>query len=580
MMSDYYTLEKFTAALPADDEEPKAKPQGNGYDAGRPKTDFEQLNTDALNNLDAWVPKLFPAAVRRDGDKGWRVSSADLGRDLDEDLSFAPNGIKDFGVHDTGDPNGGRRTPINVVMEWKKYDFKAAVRWLCEALGRKSLFDADAPNVALDDFRAYMPEHAYIYLPTRELWPASSVNAQIPPVEIVDANGQPVLDEDGEPRVVKANVWLDQNRPVVQMTWAPGEPALITGRVVDQGGWVDESGVTIFNLYRAPTIAGGIAAEAWPWIDHVYRVYPDEADHIIRYFAHRVQRPHEKINHGLVLGGPPGIGKDTILEPVKRAVGPWNFAEVSPTQLLGRFNSFLKSVILRVSEARDLGDTNRFALYEHMKAYLAAPPDVLRCDEKHLREHSVLNVMGVVITSNRKDSFYLPDDDRRHYVAWTMVTPADFPDGYWQNIWDWYEAGGYAHVAAYLATLDISNFNPKAPPPKTAAFWEIVEANRTPENSELADAIEKLGDPDAVTIDMIKKAATFEFNEWLEDRRNARQIHHRLGECGYVVVRCQDRKDGLWRVDGKRQTIYANAQLSARDRQAAAMAFVKESAKN
>ena len=69
--------------------------------------------------------------------------------------------------------------------------------------------------------------------------------------------------------------------------------------------------------------------------------------------AHRVQRPQEKINHALVLGGAQGIGKDTLLEPVKYAVGSWNFREVSPQQAMGRFNGFLKAVILRVSEARD-----------------------------------------------------------------------------------------------------------------------------------------------------------------------------------------------------------------------------------
>ena len=89
-------------------------------------------------------------------------------------------------------------------------------------------------------------------------------------------------------------------------------------------------------------------------------------------------------------------------------------------QLLGRFNGFLKSVILRVSEARDLGDVDRFAFYDHMKAYTAAPPDVLRVDEKNIREYSVLNVCGVIITTNHKtDGIYLPADDRRHFVAWS-----------------------------------------------------------------------------------------------------------------------------------------------------------------
>jgi hypothetical protein len=56
-----------------------------------------------------------------------------------------------------------------------------------------------------------------------------------------------------------------------------------------------------------------------------------------------VRRPHEKINHALVLGGKQGIGKDSMLEPVKHAIGSWNFAEVSPQHVLGNFNGLLKS---------------------------------------------------------------------------------------------------------------------------------------------------------------------------------------------------------------------------------------------
>ncbi len=70
-----------------------------------------------------------------------------------------------------------------------------------------------------------------------------------------------------------------------------------------------------------------------------------------------MQRPGEKANHALVLVGAQGIGKDSILEPVQYAVGPWNFEEVSPTAVLGRFNGFVKSAILRINEAHDLGET-------------------------------------------------------------------------------------------------------------------------------------------------------------------------------------------------------------------------------
>ena len=77
-----------------------------------------------------------------------------------------------------------------------------------------------------------------------------------------------------------------------------------------------------------------------------------------------------------------------ILEPVKQAIGPWNFREISPKQLLGRFNGFLKSIILRVSEARDLGEFDRYAFHDHIKSRITTPPDVTHVDEKYQKSRS------------------------------------------------------------------------------------------------------------------------------------------------------------------------------------------------
>lgn len=421
-----------------------------------------------------------------------------------------------------------------------------------------------APEIRIGDFVAYMPMHNYVFTPTRETWPASSVNARIAPVQ--QANG----------KAISASTWLDANAPVEQMTWAPGEHMLIRGRLISDGGWIERPECTVLNLYRPPAIVPGTPAEATPWLTHVHRIYPNDADHIIRWLAHRVQFPQEKINHALVLGGLQGIGKDTLLEPVKRAVGPWNAAEVSPQHLLGRFNGFLKSVILRVNEARDLGDVNRFAFYDHMKAYTAAPPDVLRVDEKNLREYAVFNVCGVIITTNHKaDGIFLPADDRRHYVAWSDLTKEHFAVDYWRSLWSWYNSGGDRHVAAYLLNLDISDFDPKAPPPKTPGFWDIVDANRAPEDAELADVLDQLGNPNATTLSRISNEASGEFAMWIKDRKNRRAVPHRLETCGYVPARNGARDDGLWIVSGTRQVIYAKASLSIRDRINAARAIVR-----
>ena len=104
----------------------------------------QKLNDAALANLAAWVPQVFPTARPYHGD-GFRVSSVDLGRELEEDISFTREGIKDFGVHDLDDPLEGKRTPVNLVMEHlfevpvediarknNKAEFRKACEWLRE----------------------------------------------------------------------------------------------------------------------------------------------------------------------------------------------------------------------------------------------------------------------------------------------------------------------------------------------------------------------------------------------------------------------------------------------------------------
>jgi hypothetical protein len=426
--------------------------------------------------------------------------------------------------------------------------------------------DETGDVVTLEDFHAYMPQHKYIFIETRDLWPSSSVNSRLPPLGKGDD-------------AIAASTWLDKNRAVEAMTWAPGLPMLIENRLISDGGWIDRRGCKTFNLYRPPNIELGDPNKAGRWVEHVSKLYPNDVDHITQWLAHRVQRPHEKINHALFLGGNQGIGKDTLLYPVKYAIGQWNVAEILPPTLLARFNGFVKSVILCVNEAHDLGDVDRYALYERLKAYTAAPPDVIRVDEKNLREYVVVNVCGVLLTSNYKTSgLYLPADDRRHYVAWSDANKNDFDDGYWRNIYAWYRLGGCRHVAAYLAQLDLSGFNAKAPPPKTNAFWEIVDSNCAPENAELTDALDQLDNPDAVTIRQVIDVLpdTNEFRYWLKDRKNSRQIPHRFEECGYVAVRNRDEKQGRWKIGNSSHVIYAKKTLSISEQIVAARQCIEK----
>lgn len=105
-----------------------AQPDSSGAD------DFRRVNEAAMQSLQVWVPSLFASAIPKGS--GYRVTSKSLNRTNQEDLSIAPEGIVDFGVADMGDPKQGRRTPIDLVMEWlPTAKPKEALHWLAQRIG-------------------------------------------------------------------------------------------------------------------------------------------------------------------------------------------------------------------------------------------------------------------------------------------------------------------------------------------------------------------------------------------------------------------------------------------------------------
>ena len=88
--------------------------------------------------------------------------------------------------------------------------------------------------------------------------------------------------------------------------------------------------------------------------------------------------------------------------------------------------------------------------------------------------------------------------------------------------------------------------------------------------------LDKLDNPDAVTLEDIIENADSDFQEWLKDRRNRRAIPHRMEACGYESVRNNDAKsDGRWKVAGQRRVIYAKKSLPLKDQIAAAKKLIE-----
>jgi hypothetical protein len=85
-----------------------------------------------------------------------------------------------------------------------------------------------------------------------------------------------------------------------------------------------------------------------------------------------------------------------------------------------------------------------------------------------------------------------------------------------------------------------------------------------------------LGQPDVITLNKLKAMADGDFGLWIRDPKNRRSIPHRMEQCGYARVHKPGTDDGLWKISGKRQAVYAKKTLVLRDQITAVNKLVGE----
>jgi hypothetical protein len=106
-----------------------------------------------------------------------------------------------------------------------------------------------------------------------------------------------------------------------------------------------------------------------------------------------------------------------------------------------------------------------------------------------------------------------------------------------------------------------------------------------PEDAELADALDNLGRPDvsgnlirpaAVTLERVMRAGGPEFEVWAQEGKNWKTLPHRFERVRYAPIRNPDAADGLWRINGRRQVVYARNGLTTQEKIKAAKDLADE----
>ena len=267
-------------------------------------------------------------------------------------------------------------------------------------------------------------------------------------------------------------------RVLVGMTYAAGEDVLCA-----------REGLVYANRWRNAR-PSGTPGDVSPWLAHVERMIPDvaEREHVLNVMAHKLQHPNSKINHAVLHAGKPGSGKDTMWAPFLWAIGGKSLAnvyQVKNDEITSQWGYSLESEVIVIQELRQAEAKDRRALENQLKPIIAAPPELLSVNRKGMHPYQALNRVFVLAFSNERVAINLPSDDRRWFVTWSeapRMTPNEA-----RQLWAWYESGGFAAVAAWLAARDVSAFNPGAAPMLTEAKAIMVEAGLSGAESFLVE---------------------------------------------------------------------------------------------
>lgn len=362
------------------------------------------------------------------------------------------------------------------------------------------------------------------------------------------------------PALMRPSVWLQQaenDRFVESSTWWPGQPKVIRDYLITEAGAFPAPGRRSFNQYREPPRLAGRADRAGPWVEHVKKLWPEEKEHS-RFFdqcAHMVQAPHEKCNAAIVLSGGQGIGKDAALDPIKSAVGEWNYKGIDPDQLFSPYRPWLQTLMLVVDEVRPSKDEfHASSMYNILKPMIVAPPNTLPLNDKYVKLRYVINVMRVFITTNDFMAMYIPAEDRRMFIMHSMLAPkwheAEGKPEYFRDYWRWLDAGGRDDVAAWLRARDIRAFDAKAQVDKTAG-WDAVAGSWVSPDDSVTQALETLGRPQVLFGQELSEAAFDDHEELLGMLKSPRKIGTRMQREGYLTVKCPDGDRWQFRHEGK-----------------------------
>lgn len=267
-----------------------------------------------------------------------------------------------------------------------------------------------------------------------------------------------ILDPTSEKTETSAFKAFTQSRilrwPVV--AWTQFRPELTPGEVFE------EEGTRYVNSY-VPVPVRRVDGDVRPFLQHVEKLFPDARDRdlILSYMAACVQLKGTKFQWCPVIQGVPGNGKTLLARCVMAAIGDRHCYVPHAADLADRFNDWLLDKVFYAVEDIYVSEDKADEVIENLKPMITN--DRMQVQGKGEKKEMRRVCGNFMMNMNRRDGLKKERNDRRFSIFFTPQQQKEdlvrdgMVDGYFQRLYEWLRADGYAIVAEYLHRYRISD---------------------------------------------------------------------------------------------------------------------------
>jgi hypothetical protein len=366
--------------------------------------------------------------------------------------------------------------------------------------------------------------------------------------DIIYASAVPILPGDDRPQTATRFFAFSDGRSVYHQMYVPSLWSDVPG-----GQFFQHEQIDYLNSYMGNKLPAHCAdwdsREHWKVVrDHIYKLMSSnsEAQMMIDWMAHNVQKPGLKILWAPVILGPQGAGKTTIERIMSAVMGQQNVRTIALDEVYSAFTGWAEGACVRFIEEIRIAGHSRHDVMNKLKPYLTN--ERVTVVRKGRDGVDVLNTQNYACFTNHEDAIVLDMGDRRYGVFRTEAmtrqdVEAMFNDEYWAQLYNAINNHA-ADIRGWLLAVDLSQFNRVAAPPMTDAKLKMIEATRA-EDEVNTEIVIQDGAP-GVTEDVV---STSHLNNALKAAgfrtMMGSRIHKILAALGFV------RLDWTIKFDGK-----------------------------